>query len=97
MQTTRREGIRAGGDVFSGITGYSSLRELVINVVKTMQPVEADKSALIIDIDVSTTRETPGTKESLDRLLPTMRWLKNMVFFELLTTKAIDAFREPKQ
>jgi uncharacterized protein (TIGR04255 family) len=70
--------------------------DLAINVIKTMQPDEAGQSALIIDIDVSTTREIPCNRASLDQLLLAMRWLKNMVFFELLTAKVIDSFREPR-
>jgi len=70
--------------------------DLAINVVKTIQPAipgQAKEPGLIIDIDVFTKKPLPCDDSAIDELLPKMRWLKNMVFFELLTPKSIERFK----
>jgi uncharacterized protein (TIGR04255 family) len=67
-----------------------------IRIVKTMQPTVAGKdfdSGLIIDIDVFTSKPLSCEESILDDYLPKMRWLKNKVFFDLLTTQTIDKFK----
>lgn len=69
---------------------------LGINVVKTIQPsvtVQPDESGLIIDIDVFTSKPLPCEDVVLDDYLPKMQWLKNKVFFDLLTSEAIEEFK----
>ncbi|HEX3151909.1 MAG TPA: TIGR04255 family protein [Gemmataceae bacterium] len=67
-----------------------------VRVIKLMQrPVEGQtqNTGLFLDFDVYT--ETPLSRpdEELDDSLKTMRWLKNKVFFDLLTDKAIALYR----
>jgi uncharacterized protein (TIGR04255 family) len=49
-------------------------------------------SGLFIDIDVFSTRPIPNDAEALDDALAKMRWLKNKVFFTLLTDDALKSF-----
>jgi uncharacterized protein (TIGR04255 family) len=51
------------------------------------------KPGRIIDIDVFAKKPLPCDDSAIDELLPKMRWLKNMVFFELLTPKSIEGFK----
>jgi uncharacterized protein (TIGR04255 family) len=67
-----------------------------IRVVKTMQPgilAGLPDSGLILDIDVVTSRPLSCEDQVLDDVLPKMRWLKNRIFFDLLTPEAIEKFK----
>lgn len=84
----------------SGFVYQSTFRvpdhPLEIGIVKMMQPatpVIAQESGLILDIAVFTSSTIACDDHDLERLLPEMRWLKNRIFFELLTKKAIDSFK----
>ena len=66
-----------------------------IRVGKTMQPeniVQNQTAGLIIDIDVFTNRPLLCDDGVIGEHLSKMRWLKNHVFFTLLTSKAIQSF-----
>lgn len=66
-----------------------------IRVIKVMQPSMQElrqSSGLFIDIDVFSTRPIPNDAEALDDALAKMRWLKNKVFFTLLTDDALKSF-----
>lgn len=65
---------------------------LGINVVKTMQPENSELAGLIIDIDVFTRRPLSCDDRIMNDYLQKMRWLKNLVFFELLTPQTIKSF-----
>lgn len=68
-------------------------RYLSVKVVKTLKP--GNKGAgpgLILDINVFTTASFSVEMAEWGDLLPTMRWLKNRVFFDLLTPDAIERF-----
>lgn len=70
--------------------------DLGVNVVKTLQTSESGGNAtpaLIVDTDVFTKRPMPCVEELLDDRLPKMRWLKNAVFFSLLTEDTIASFQ----
>jgi uncharacterized protein (TIGR04255 family) len=67
-----------------------------IGVVKMMQPVTPvipQEQGLILDVAVFTSSPVACDEHVLDRFLPEMRWLKNRIFFKLLTEKAIDSFK----
>ncbi len=68
-----------------------------IDTVQTLQPsaLSSDqKQGLILDINVSTTKAIPcDDPEMVDTLLK-MRWLKDKVFFGLLTHEAIEDFKK---
>lgn len=69
---------------------------LGIGIVKTMQPTVGEHSktsGLIIDIDVFSKRPMLCEAQPLDEILPKMRWLKNYVFFSLLTENAVANFK----
>lgn len=69
---------------------------LGINIVKTMQATIAGTPAepgLIIDIDVFASKPLLCEDRILDDYLPKMQWVKNWVFFKLLTPKAIETFK----
>jgi uncharacterized protein (TIGR04255 family) len=66
-----------------------------IRVIKVMQPSMPEvpqSSGLFLDIDVFTTTVIPNEPGPLDEALTQMRWLKNKVFFSLLTEAAVEAF-----
>lgn len=66
-----------------------------IRVVKVMQPVVAGQpqsSGLFLDCDVYTTKPIPCEESDVDDALLKMRWLKNKIFFELLTDHAVRSF-----
>jgi len=68
-----------------------------LNVIQTAQPAAvpyAEGTALILDIDVFTTRPIDSDEETSDRHLAEMRWLKNMAFFALLANKVLDRYKE---
>jgi uncharacterized protein (TIGR04255 family) len=71
-------------------------RPLEIGVVKMIQPalpVLPQEPGLILDIAVATNSPIACDEQVLDGILPEMRCLKNRIFFELLTRKAIDSFK----
>jgi len=66
-----------------------------IRVVKLMQssPPDATRgSGLFVDNDVYTVRPIPIDDEAVDQALLKMRWLKNKIFFSLLTDRAAESF-----
>jgi uncharacterized protein (TIGR04255 family) len=63
-----------------------------IRVIKVMQPSMPElqhSSGLFLDIDVFSTTAIPNEPEPLDKALTRMRWLKNKVFFNLMTDAAV--------
>ncbi len=66
-----------------------------IRVIKVMQPsmpgVE-QSSGLFLDIDVFSSKVLSNDPAALDESLGRMRWLKNKVFFSLLTDAALQSF-----
>lgn len=71
--------------------------DLGVKVIKTLQspgPEAHPEHALILDTDVFTLQTMPGEEERLNELLPKMRWLKNAVFFNLLTEASIASFQK---
>ncbi len=68
----------------------------VIQIIKTVQPAQAagiQGNALIIDIDVSTTKILESNTATLENHLDQMRWLKNTAFFGILTEEAVKTFK----
>lgn len=66
-----------------------------IRVIKVMQPPMPDvqqSSGLFLDIDVFAAKAIPNEPRALDDALGQMRWLKNKVFFTLLTEAAVQSF-----
>lgn len=66
-----------------------------VRVIKVMQPPTPElrqSSGLFLDIDVFSTKAIPNEPAALDAALAQMRRLKNMVFFALLTEKAVRTF-----
>jgi len=66
-----------------------------IRVIKVMQPPMPDvqqSSGLFLDINVFSTKVLPNEAAAIDDALGQMRWLKNKVFFTLLTDDAIQSF-----
>lgn len=66
-----------------------------IRVIKVMQPSMPDvqqSSGLFVDIDVFSTKAIPIESAALDSAFVQMRWLKNKVFFTLLTDAAVKSF-----
>ncbi len=66
-----------------------------VRVIKVLQPLSAGLKAsagLLLDIDVFSTTPIPDEPDSMDSALKQMRWLKNKVFFTLLTAQAVEAF-----
>jgi uncharacterized protein (TIGR04255 family) len=55
---------------------------------------QEQEAGLVIDIDVFTKQVLACDDLVLDEYLPRMRWLKNKVFFDLLTSDAIEGFRQ---
>lgn len=67
-----------------------------INVIQTIQPPKpdvCDSVALILDIDVFTTRGFQLSEVDLNHKLAEMRWLKDKAFFGSITEKAKELFR----
>jgi len=65
-----------------------------VRVIKVMQPSMPDlrpSSGLFLDIDVFTTKAIANEPAALDEALVAMRWLKNKVFFTLLTPQTVRA------
>ena len=79
---------------------YQSLHDVPaepfqINVVQTLQPPAPPQPGgfgLILDIDVFTTRAFLPVDDILGEHLAKMRWLKNKVFFGLMSKRAIKSF-----
>lgn len=69
---------------------------LGIRIIKVMQPSMPElrqSSGLFVDIDVFSTKAISDIPAELDQTLSQMRWLKNKVFFTLLTDKAVNLYR----
>jgi uncharacterized protein (TIGR04255 family) len=67
-----------------------------INIVKTVQPPHgsgSDGGALILDIDVFTTKPFEHRPADIEKHLAEMRWLKNKVFYSSLTKGALEGLR----
>jgi len=80
---------------------YHSLHDIPgcpfqIHVVQTVQPPtpETEKFGLILDIDVGTMHVLSTEEGVLRQHLEQMRWLKNKVFFSLLSKRAINLFEK---
>lgn len=71
-----------------------------LNVIQTIQPPSpphATGFGLIVDIDVFTTGAFDLDPDKTKQRLAEMRWLKDKVFFTLLTTKALTRFRKDSE
>ena len=69
--------------------------EYGVRVIKVLQaPMTGmrDASGLFLDIEAYTTKAIPNDQTGIDEALKNLRWLKNKVFFSLLTESAIKAF-----
>lgn len=64
----------------------------VIKVLQRAMPEVQQSSGLFLDIDVFLTKAIPNEPAKLDDALSQMRWLKNKVFFTLLTDAAVQSF-----
>jgi uncharacterized protein (TIGR04255 family) len=64
----------------------------VIKVLQPSMPELPQSSGLFLDIDVFSTTAIPSEPGPLDEALEKMRWLKNKVFFTLLTEVALQSF-----
>lgn len=65
-----------------------------VRVIKVMQPSMPElpqSSGLFLDIDVFSTTAIPNESGPLDDALIRMRWLKNKIFFSLLTEAAVES------
>jgi uncharacterized protein (TIGR04255 family) len=68
----------------------------VLNIVKTVQPPHgsgSDGGALILDIDVFTTKPFEHRPADIEKHLAEMRWLKNKVFYSSLTKEALEGLK----
>jgi len=65
----------------------------LIKVLQPSMPELPQSSGLFLDIDVFSTTAIPNEAGPLDDALTRMRWLKNKVFFSLLTEAAVQSFR----
>jgi uncharacterized protein (TIGR04255 family) len=66
-----------------------------IRVIKVMQPQQMGQplsSGLLLDCDVYTTKPITCEELAVDEALTKMRWLKNKIFFALLTESAVQSF-----
>lgn len=71
-----------------------------VNVVQTVQPPaipETEGFGLILDIDVFTKQAFPADDDILDDHLPKMRWLKNKIFFSVMSKQAINSFKKKRR
>ena len=69
---------------------------LAINVIKMLQPADGTRgveAGLVLDIDVFTTRPMLIDSGKMDEALLKMRWLKNAIFFQLLTQRTINELK----
>jgi len=67
-----------------------------VRVIKLLQPSMPElppSSGLFLDVDVFTATAIPNEPGPLDQALIRMRWLKNKVFFSLLTDAAVASFK----
>lgn len=65
----------------------------VIKVLQPSMPELPQSSGLFLDIDVFSTNAILNEAGPLDEALTKMRWLKNKVFFSLLTDAAVRTFQ----
>jgi uncharacterized protein (TIGR04255 family) len=68
---------------------HEPLRVEIIQTIQPPAPPATYGHGLILDIDVITTSGFPCGDPSLDKFLVTMHWLKNKVFFALITDEAV--------
>lgn len=67
-----------------------------IRVIKILQPSLPEfehSSGLFVDIDVYSTKAIPIEEGATKEALAEMRWLKNKVFFTLLTDNVVNSFK----
>jgi len=76
-------------DISKQIRNQAALRRRLAPCRSHWNPKEPGR---IVDIDVFAKKPLPCDDSAIDELLPKMRWLKNMVFFELLAPKSIEGF-----
>jgi len=91
------------GDLDLQITGFFHQDSLlvpgypyVLNIVKTVQPPHgsgSDGGALILDIDVFTTKPFEHRPDDIEKHLAEMRWFKNKVFYSSLTKEALEGLK----
>jgi uncharacterized protein (TIGR04255 family) len=70
-----------------------------VRVIKVLQPSLTElpqSSGLFLDIDVFSMTAIPNEHGPLEDALTRMRWLKNKVFFGLLTEQAVESFRKDR-
>lgn len=68
---------------------------LAVRVIKALQPSVPglqDSRGLFLDIDVFSTKSVAVESGEVRTMLEKMRWLKNKVFFTLLTEKATNSY-----
>lgn len=81
--------------VYQSVFGVPG-RPFGVRVIKVMQPPMPELqqiSGLFLDIDVFSTKALANDPAALDEAFVRMRWLKNKVFFTLLTDEAIQSFQ----
>ena len=67
-----------------------------IRIIKVMQPsVQGmpQSSGLFLDCDVFSTKSISCERSEMDDALVKMRWLKNKIFFSLLTDQTVQSFK----
>lgn len=65
-----------------------------IQIIKVMQSVGIPQSSgLFLDCDVHSTKPIPCDEREVDEALAVMRWLKNKVFFSLVTLQTVEECR----
>jgi uncharacterized protein (TIGR04255 family) len=61
-----------------------------MNVIKTVQNLESTTdSAFILDVDIFTSQPFSANTEQIEKHLKDMHWLKNKVFFNMVTSEQI--------
>jgi uncharacterized protein (TIGR04255 family) len=75
------------------VPGHPSYGVTVIRTVKPADPGQADHVALLLDIDVFSSLRFPPDPHTIKSRLADMHWLKNRVFFDNVTERALDLCR----
>jgi len=72
-------------DIFT-VPNYSYM----MNIIKTIQPkTPTNNRALILDIDVFTQQPIEANDDIIDKKLSDLHWLKNKIFFSIITPQLI--------
>ncbi len=64
-----------------------------INLIRTIQPTSTGTLNLILDIDVFLEKSIADNNENIMKHLEEMRFLKNSVFFNSITTKTLEMLK----